>query len=66
MTFYDLIEFLSTLDKETLGLVGSESTHFIEKLFKFDPATRITVEQALAHSYLTAYFDEDKVSKENL
>ncbi|CAG8673771.1 19184_t:CDS:2, partial [Gigaspora rosea] len=35
-------------------------THFIEKLFKFDPATRITVEQALAHSYLTAYRDEDK------
>jgi hypothetical protein len=26
---------------------------------KFDPATRITVEQALAHSYLAAYHDEE-------
>ena len=31
----------------------------LEKLLKFDPATRITVEQALAHSYLAAYHDEE-------
>ncbi|CAG8622034.1 14849_t:CDS:2 [Acaulospora colombiana] len=31
----------------------------LEKLLKFDPATRITVEQALAHPYLAAYHDEE-------
>jgi mitogen-activated protein kinase 7 len=31
----------------------------LEKLLKFDPAVRITVEEALAHPYLEAYHDED-------
>ncbi|CAG8779675.1 23880_t:CDS:2, partial [Gigaspora margarita] len=31
----------------------------LEKLLKFDPAARITVEQALAHPYLAAYHDEE-------
>ncbi|CAG8484764.1 9859_t:CDS:10 [Paraglomus occultum] len=31
----------------------------LEKLLKFDPATRITVEGALAHRYLAAYHDEE-------
>jgi len=34
----------------------------LEKLLKFDPAERITVEEALAHPYLEAYHDvEDEV-----
>ncbi|CAG8499187.1 8009_t:CDS:10, partial [Scutellospora calospora] len=31
----------------------------LEKLLKFDPAARITVEKALAHPYLAAYHDEE-------
>lgn len=31
----------------------------LEKLLNFDPAARITVEQALAHPYLAAYHEED-------
>ncbi|KAF9938023.1 Mitogen-activated protein kinase, partial [Modicella reniformis] len=31
----------------------------LERLLDFDPASRITVEQALAHPYLTAYHEED-------
>ncbi|KAG0021504.1 Mitogen-activated protein kinase [Entomortierella chlamydospora] len=31
----------------------------LEKLLDFDPAARITVEQALAHPYLAAYHEED-------
>lgn len=31
----------------------------LEKLLKFDPAARITVEEALAHPYLEAYHDAD-------
>lgn len=31
----------------------------LEKLLNFDPAARITVEQALAHPYLHAYHEED-------
>ncbi|KAI9003682.1 kinase-like domain-containing protein [Gaertneriomyces semiglobifer] len=31
----------------------------LEKLLTFDPAQRITVEQALAHPYLEAYHDEE-------
>lgn len=31
----------------------------LNKLLAFDPAKRITVEQALAHPYLAAYHDED-------
>ncbi|KAI9203307.1 kinase-like domain-containing protein [Polychytrium aggregatum] len=31
----------------------------LEKLLKFDPAARITVEEALAHPYLEAYHDVD-------
>jgi len=35
----------------------------LEKLLKFDPAERITVEEALAHPYLEAYHDiEDEPS----
>ena len=30
----------------------------LDKLLKFDPATRITVEEALAHPYLENYHDE--------
>lgn len=37
----------------------------LNKLLEFDPAKRITVEEALAHPYLSAYHDEDdEVSKE--
>jgi len=32
----------------------------LEKLLKFDPSTRITVEQALAHPYLETYHDPDE------
>lgn len=36
----------------------------LEKLLTFDPALRITVEQALAHPYLEAYHNiEDEVNK---
>lgn len=36
----------------------------LNKLLEFDPAKRITVEEALAHPYLSAYHDEDdEVSK---
>jgi len=39
----------------------------LEKLLKFDPAERITVEEALAHPYLEAYHDvEDEPSHEKL
>ncbi|CAJ0630399.1 10386_t:CDS:2 [Entrophospora sp. SA101] len=39
----------------------------LEKLLKFDPSIRITVEQALAHPYLAAYHDEeDEPSHEKL
>lgn len=31
----------------------------LTKLLEFDPAKRITVEEALAHPYLNAYHDED-------
>jgi mitogen-activated protein kinase 7 len=31
----------------------------LNKLLCFDPALRITVEEALAHPYLSAYHDED-------
>lgn len=31
----------------------------LTKLLAFDPAKRITVEEALAHPYLAAYHDED-------
>ncbi|KAI8069537.1 kinase-like domain-containing protein [Gongronella butleri] len=31
----------------------------LSKLLEFDPARRITVEEALAHRYLSAYHDED-------
>jgi serine/threonine protein kinase len=31
----------------------------LTKLLAFDPAKRITVEEALAHPYLSAYHDED-------
>ena len=31
----------------------------LNKLLEFDPAKRITVEEALAHPYLGAYHDED-------
>ncbi|KAG0347673.1 Mitogen-activated protein kinase [Gamsiella multidivaricata] len=31
----------------------------LQKLLNFDPAARITVEQALAHPYLAAYHEED-------
>lgn len=31
----------------------------LEKLLDFDPASRITVEQALGHDYLAAYHEED-------
>lgn len=31
----------------------------LNKLLEFDPAKRITVEEALAHPYLSAYHDED-------
>lgn len=31
----------------------------LTKLLTFDPAKRITVEEALAHPYLSAYHDED-------
>lgn len=31
----------------------------LNKLLTFDPAKRITVEEALAHPYLSAYHDED-------
>jgi mitogen-activated protein kinase 7 len=31
----------------------------LEKLLKFDPAQRLTVEGALAHPYLSAYHDEE-------
>ena len=37
----------------------------LEKLLKFDPAQRITVEEALAHPYLEAYHEvDDEVKKE--
>lgn len=39
----------------------------LNKLLEFDPAKRITVEEALAHPYLSAYHDEDdEVSKGNM
>jgi len=39
----------------------------LEKLLKFDPAERITVEEALAHPYLEAYHDvDDEPSHEKL
>lgn len=39
----------------------------LDKLLKFDPATRITVEDALAHPYLEAYHDaEDEPRHQNL
>jgi mitogen-activated protein kinase 7 len=31
----------------------------LNKLLEFDPSKRITVEEALAHPYLSAYHDED-------
>lgn len=31
----------------------------LNKLLEFDPAKRITVEEALAHPYLSAYHDVD-------
>ena len=31
----------------------------LEKLLKFDPYQRITVEEALAHPYLESYHDPD-------
>ncbi|KAF9577405.1 Mitogen-activated protein kinase [Lunasporangiospora selenospora] len=31
----------------------------LERLLNFDPAARITVEEALAHEYLSAYHEED-------
>jgi mitogen-activated protein kinase 7 len=36
----------------------------LTKLLAFDPSKRITVEEALAHPYLSAYHDEeDEVSQ---
>ncbi|KAI9136677.1 kinase-like domain-containing protein [Paraphysoderma sedebokerense] len=37
----------------------------LEKLLKFDPATRITVEQALAHPYLETYHDPEEEPAHN-
>jgi mitogen-activated protein kinase 7 len=31
----------------------------LNKLLEFDPSKRITVEEALAHPYLSAYHDDD-------
>ncbi|KAJ3127855.1 Mitogen-activated protein kinase [Nowakowskiella sp. JEL0407] len=36
-----------------------EALDLLEKLLTFDPALRITVEEALRHPYLAAYHDED-------
>ena len=42
---------------------SANAIDLLEKLLTFDPAARITVEEALAHPYLEAYHDEnDEVS----
>ncbi|KAI8810017.1 kinase-like domain-containing protein [Cladochytrium replicatum] len=38
---------------------GPEALDLLEKLLTFDPAERITVEDALSHPYLAAYHDEE-------
>ncbi|CAG8709633.1 8126_t:CDS:10, partial [Racocetra persica] len=46
-------------NNELQYLCCSLALDLLEKLLKFDPAARITVEQALAHPYLAAYHDEE-------
>ncbi|CAG8669486.1 2176_t:CDS:2, partial [Racocetra fulgida] len=46
-------------NNELQYLCYSLALDLLEKLLKFDPAARITVEQALAHPYLAAYHDEE-------
>lgn len=36
---------------------SADMVDLLEKLLAFDPHKRVTVEQALAHSYLKSYFD---------
>jgi hypothetical protein len=47
-TFYEHLVFLQA-DTAGLDLLG--------RLLAFDPSKRIAVEEALAHKYLTAYYD---------
>ncbi|KAJ1673654.1 mitogen activated protein kinase, partial [Spiromyces aspiralis] len=63
-----ILGILGTPDMETLRRVGSErrrmpasvlilALDLLERLLDFDPASRITVDEALAHPYLKAYHD---------
>ena len=38
---------------------SEQAIDLLEKLLNFDPAARITVEEALAHPYLKSYHEED-------
>jgi mitogen-activated protein kinase 7 len=41
------------------GLLCGTALDLLERLLTFDPAARITVEEALKHPYLEAYHDEE-------
>jgi len=49
----DLIQISCLFSICTLGL------DLLEKMLKFDPSDRITIEEALEHPYLEAYHDLD-------
>jgi mitogen-activated protein kinase 7 len=57
------IRSLPRMQKIPFGQLFPKATplalDLLEKLLKFDPATRITVEDALNHPYLEAYHDVD-------
>lgn len=45
--------------KYKTSLANPLAIDLLNKLLEFDPAKRITVEQALEHPYLNAYHDAD-------
>jgi serine/threonine protein kinase len=52
------IQFIHSHKKLT-QLSISKALDLLEKLLKFDPAQRITVEEALKHPYVEAYHDPE-------
>ena len=59
-----IVQVRATANSSVSLITNSHSAlDLLEKLLTFDPAARITVEEALAHPYLEAYHDvEDEVS----